>query len=154
MSILVAYFSASAGGVTRSFAEEIAGQLEADIFEIVPQKPYTASDLKWVNPAARCNREKLGKKEVPVAGSVENWEDYDTVYVGFPIWYWTAPNVIRTFCKAYDWSGKQVYIFASSGGSGIGKTAEELAPYMEGAQIMDAVRFGSTREISDWLNNR
>ena len=103
--------------------------------------------MKWTNPLARCNKEKFGKKDVPVAGKIENWGDYDTVYLGFPIWYYAAPNVINTFCKGYDWHGKTLHIFATSGSSGIGKSAEKLAPYIEGANIADAKRVTSASEI-------
>ena len=119
MKSLVAYFSAEAGR-TRKIAEKLAVSLAADLFEIRPEKPYSEADLKWTNPLARCNREKLGKKKVPLAGKVEGWEEYDTVYLGFPIWYYAAPNVIETFCSEYDWTGKKVFLFATSGGSGFG----------------------------------
>ena len=136
MKTLVAYFSAQ--GTTAAVAETLAKRLGADLFEIRPQVPYTAADIRWTNPVARCNREKIGKKDVPVAGTVANWESYDLVYLGFPIWYYGAPNVINTFCKGYDWQGKQVVLFATSGGSDIGRTAEKLQPYMPGAQILKA----------------
>ena len=150
MKSLIAFFSAEAG-TTRRVAEELAVKVSADLFEIRPEKPYSEADLKWTNPLARCNREKIGKKDVPVAGRIQNWEEYDTVYLGFPIWYYGAPNVINTFCKGYDWSGKKVYIFATSGSSGIGKTAEKLEPYIKGGRIEDAKRVGSVGELSDWL---
>ena len=82
MDILVTYFSPT--GTTKAIARELADQIKADYFEIQPEKPYTAADLNWKNPLARCNREKLGKKEVPVAGQVQGWEEYDTVYLGLP----------------------------------------------------------------------
>ncbi|MBQ8927202.1 MAG: flavodoxin [Oscillospiraceae bacterium] len=146
MGSIVIYFSAEAG-TTRKVAQELAKKLDADIFEIKPEQPYTAADMKWTNPFARCNKEKLGKKDVPVEGRVENWDEYDTVYLGFPIWYYAAPNVIGTFCKGYDWNGKTLHIFATSGGSDIGKSAEKLAPYVKGAAIADAKRVTSASEI-------
>ena len=136
MKTLVAYFSAQ--GTTAAVAETLAKRLGADLFEIRPQVPYTAADIRWTNPVARCNREKIGKKDVPVAGTVANWGSYDLVYLGFPIWYYGAPNVINTFCKGYDWQGKQAVLFATSGGSDIGRTAEKLQPYMPGAKILKA----------------
>ena len=136
MKTLVAYFSAQ--GTTAAVAETLAKRLGADLFEIRPQMPYTAADIRWTNPVARCNREKIGKKDVPVAGTVANWESYELVYLGFPIWYYGAPNVINTFCKGYDWQGKQAVLFATSGGSDIGRTAEKLQPYMPGAKILKA----------------
>ena len=105
MKTLVAYFSAQ--GTTAALAKALAEKVGADLFEIRPVTPYTAADIRWTNPLARCNREKIGKKDVPVAGAVADWESYDLVYLGFPIWYYGAPNVVNTFCKGYNWEGKQ-----------------------------------------------
>ena len=149
MKTLVAYFSAQ--GTTAAVAETLAKRLGADLFEIRPQVPYTAADIRWTNPVARCNREKIGKKDVPVAGTVANWESYDLVYLGFPIWYYGAPNVINTFCKGYDWQGKQVVLFATSGGSDIGRTAEKLQPYMPGAKILKARVLKGAEELDELL---
>ena len=146
MAVLVAYFSAE--GTTAKVAKEFAKKIGADVFEIVPQKPYSAADIKWMNPLARCNREQIGNKEVPVAGRVEGFERYDTVYLGFPIWYAAAPRVIYTFCKAYDWAGKTVHAFATSGGSGIGKTAEKLRPCLNGAVCVDARLVHNADEVA------
>lgn len=146
MKSLVIYFSAEAG-TTRRVAEELAEKTGSDLYEIVPEKPYTPADLRWTNPLARCNREKIGKKEVPVTGEVRDWGQYDTVWLGFPIWYGCAPNIVNTFAKGYDWSGKTIYIFATSGGSGIGKTSEKLKPYVEGAIIADARKVRSAADI-------
>lgn len=104
-----------------------------------------------MNPLSRCNREKIGKKNVPVIGKVENFDSYDTVLIGFSIWYGCAPNVVNTFCKNYDWSGKKVYVFATSGGSGMGKTAERLAPYVKGAEIVSDKLITSEAELDSWL---
>ena len=146
--VLVAYFSAS--GITRRVAQEFASMIGADLFEIVPEIPYTDADLRWTNPMARCNREKIGKKDVPVSGKVENYDAYDTVFIGFPIWYGCAPNVVNTFCKAYDWTGRKVYAFATSGGSAIGKTAEKLAPYVNGAAEVDAKLVRGAGDLQGW----
>ena len=100
--------------------------------------PYTTADIQWTNPLARCNREKIGRKDVPVANTVADWAAYDTVYLGFPIWYYGAPNVVQTFCKAYDWQGKRVILFATSGGSDMGRTAEKLQPFVKNGQIIKA----------------
>ena len=142
---LVAYFSAS--GTTAKVAKRLADSIDADLFEIKPKEPYTDSDLRWTNPMARCNREKIGKKDVPVEGKIEDFSKYDVVYIGFPIWYGCAPNVVNTFCSAYDWRGKKVYIFATSGGSGIGKSAEKLMPYVKGAEILDARLVRTAEEL-------
>ena len=132
MKKLVAFFSAS--GVTGGVAARLAAAANADLFEIAPQTPYTAADLKWTNPLARCNREKVGKKAIPLAAHVVNWEAYDTVFLGFPIWYYGAPNVIETFVREYDWSGKTVALFATSGGTDIAKTAVKLPALMKGCE--------------------
>ena len=147
---IVIYFSAEQGK-TRRIAETLAGKLSADLFEITPEMPYSEADLKWTNPLARCNREKIGRKDVPVRGTVSDWEDYDTVYLGFPIWYYGAPNIVNSFCKAYDWSRKRVYVFATSGSSGIGKTAEKLSPCLKGGKIMDAKRVTRAGELAGWI---
>lgn len=146
---LITFFSA--GGTTARVAKDLAASIGADLFEIKPQTPYSAADIKWTNPLARCNREKLGKKDVPVTGQVEGFGQYDTVLIGFPIWYGCQPNVINTFCKGYDWTGKKVYAFATSGGSGIGKTAEKLMPYIRGAASVEAKRVQSADEVESWL---
>ena len=148
MKTLVIFFSAE--GKTAGIAKQFAAAKGADVFEIVPEQPYTAADIRWVNPLARCNKEKMGKKDVPVAGSVENFSEYDTVYLGFPIWYGAAPNVVNTFCKAYDWSGKKVYAFATSGGSGIGRTAEKLQPFVPGCASLDAKLVHSAVDVTAW----
>ena len=149
MKALVAYFSAEAG-TTRKIAEELADAVASDLYEIKPEVPYSEADLKWPNPMARCNREKLGKKEVPVQGRVPDWENYSTVYLGFPIWYYGVPNVVETFCKGYDWSGKKIYVFVTSGGSGIGKTAQKLEPFVKGGTIEDARRVTGVEELIGW----
>ena len=148
MPTLVAFFSAE--GTTAKVAKEFAEGIGADIFEIVPQVPYTKADIRWMNPLARCNKEQFGKKEVPVTGKIDGFEKYNTVYLGFPIWYGAAPRVVYTFCKDYDWNGKKVYAFATSGGSGIGKTAEKLTPYVEGAAAVDAKLVKSAAEVTEW----
>ena len=148
MKILVAYFSAQ--GTTAKVAKALAEAANADLFEIAPIVPYTEKDINWKNPLSRCNREKFGKKDVPIAETAADWDEYDTVYLGFPIWYYGAPNVVQSFCKAYDWAGKRVFVFATSGGSGIGKTAEKLAPVLGSGKIMDARRVSGADELRDW----
>ena len=145
MATLIAYFSAE--GTTAKVAKELSESTGADIFEIVPRKPYTKADISYMNPLARCNREQMGGKDVPVAGRREDFERYDTVYIGFPIWYGQAPRVVHTFGQGYDWTGKTVHIFATSGGSGIGKTAEKLSPSLKGAASVDAKLVHNASEI-------
>ena len=149
MKTLVAYFSAE--GTTAALAKALAEKVGADLFEIRPVEPYTAADIKWTNPLARCNREKIGKKDVPVVSTVADWAAYDLVYLGFPIWYYGAPNVVNTFAKGYDWTGKRVALFATSGGSGIGRTAEKLQPYMPGGQILKAQVLKGPAELDGFI---
>lgn len=114
---LVAYFSAS--GSTRKVAQRLAKVAGADLFEIVPERPYTAADLDWTDRNSRSTR--------------DNMADYDTVYVGFPIWWYVAPTIVNTFLEAYDLSGKRVVPFATSGGSRMGATVAALKPSAPGA---------------------
>ena len=93
----------------------------------------------------------MEKKDVPVAGKVEDFASFDTICLGFPIWYWSAPNVINTFCKGYDWTGKKIYVFSTSGGSNIGKTAEKLMPYVTGGEIVHAEVLKNTEELKEWV---
>lgn len=146
MATLVTYFSAE--GTTAKVAREFADRIGADVFEIEPKEAYTKADLNYLNPVARCNREQMGGKDVPVIGSVVEFAKYDTVYIGFPIWYGQAPRVIHTFAQGYDWTGKTVHAFATSGGSAIGKTAEKLAPSLKGAASVDAVLVHSAAELN------
>lgn len=149
MKTLIIYFSAE--GTTAQVAKDAAAALGADLYEITPTMPYTAADLRYTNPLARCNREFFAKKDVPVAGKIDNFTDYDTVLIGFPIWYGCAPLVVNSFCKGYDWAGKKVAAFATSGGSGIGKTAEKLQPYLPGSEFMGAKLVHSGTEVADWV---
>ena len=149
MQTLIVYFSAESGTTAR-VAKDAAAALGADLYEITPEKPYTAADLRYTNPLARCNREFFAKKDVPVVGRIDNFADYDTVLIGFPIWYGCAPLVVSSFCKGCDWSGKKVAAFATSGGSGIGKTAEKLRPFISGGSLIDAKLVHSGAEVSDW----
>ena len=145
MATLVTYFSAE--GTTAKVAKDYAESINADVFEIVPQEPYTKADINYMNPISRCNREQLGGKDVPVAGSIENFDKYDTVYIGFPIWYGQAPRVIHTFARGYDWTGKMVHLFATSGGSGIGRTSDKLSPSLKGVLSVDAKLVHNASEI-------
>ena len=148
MKTLIVYFSAE--GTTARIAEAAAQALDTDLFEIRPETPYTAADIRYTNPLARCNREKFGGKDVPVVGRIENFDAYDTVLIGFPIWYGGAPNVVNTFCKGYNWYGKRIAAFATSGGSGIGRTAEKLRPFVSGGELLDAKLVHSSNELAAW----
>ena len=148
MKTLIAFFSVE--GNTARVAREAAAELGAELFEIQPEKPYTPADIRYTNPLARCNREKIGGKDVPVVGRIEGFDDYDLVLIGFPIWYGGAPNVVNTFCKGYNWYGKKIAAFATSGGSGIGKTADRLRPFVNGADLVGAKLVHSGSELVAW----
>ena len=152
MKTLIAYFSAS--GYTGSLAKRVAEAAGGDLFEIRPVEPYTEADLKWTNPLARCNREKIGKKNVPIESRVENFDEYELILIGFPIWYFTAPGIIETFVKSYDFTGRKVGLFATSGGSDISKATGTLQPLMKG-EIIGAKLFSADADravISEWLD--
>ena len=133
MAKLVAFFSAE--GRTAKVARALSKLTKAELFEVKPEVPYSASDINWKNPLSRCNKEKIGKKDVPLAEKLESIDTFDTIFIGFPIWYYGAPNIIQTFVKDFDWAGKKVYLFATSGGSEMNKTAERLLPFMKNATI-------------------
>ena len=129
---LVAYFSAS--GVTKAAAERLAKAAGADLFEIKPQTPYTRADLDWTNKKSRSSVEMSNPNSRPeIAQKAANMEEYDTVFIGFPIWWYVAPTIINTFVESYDFSGKTIVPFATSGGSSMGKTVEVLEPLCPGA---------------------
>ena len=154
MKSIVIYFSAETGK-TRKIAEELAKRLGADLFEIKPEQPYTEADMKWTNPLARCNKEKIGKKDVAIADKVENFAEYDMILIGFPVWYYAAPNIIETFVKSYDFAGKKVALFATSGGSDIKKALAKLQPLMKG-EIVGARLFNpdaSFAELNVWTDS-
>lgn len=123
--ILVAYFSAS--GVTAKVAEMLADAVGADIYEIQPAVPYTKADLNWMDKKSRSSIEMNDKTIRPaIADKNARIDQYETVFLGFPIWWYVAPTIINTFLESYDFSGKKVILFATSGGSKFGKTVEEL----------------------------
>ena len=133
---LVAYFSAS--GRTEKVAEKLANELDAELYEIKPEIKYTKADLNWMNKKSRNSVEMNDKSFRPaiITGDVDV-SGYDTVYLGFPIWWYVAPTLINTFLEAYDFAGKKIVLFATSGGSGFGNTAAELQPSAPGADIKE-----------------
>ena len=133
---LVAYFSAS--GVTAKVAGKLASALEADTYEINPEVKYTKADLNWMNKKSRSSVEMNNKSFRPamVSGDVDV-SGYDTVCLGFPIWWYVAPTLINTFLEAYDFSGKKIILFATAGSSGFGDTAAELRPSAPNADIIE-----------------
>ncbi|MBR7012504.1 MAG: NAD(P)H-dependent oxidoreductase [Muribaculaceae bacterium] len=124
---LVAYFSASEAHITAQVAKTLAEAADADLFEIVPEAIYTTEDLDWHNEKSRSSVEMKDSTARPaVASKVENMDQYTTIYVGFPIWWYTAPRIINTFLEQYDLTGKTIIPFATSGGSDMGKSGEDL----------------------------
>ena len=122
---LVVYFSAT--GTTKAAAQQLAKEHNADLYEITPEVPYTAADLDWRDKNSRSTIEMKDKSSRPaIAGHCENIADYDTVWIGFPVWWYTAPTIINTFIEAHDLSGKVLNVFATSGGSGVEGSANDL----------------------------
>lgn len=152
--ILVAYFSAS--GTTKNTAIRLASAANADLFEIKPAVAYTPSDLDWTNKKSRSSVEMNNPDSRPeIAETLSNMEEYDTVFIGFPIWWYVAPTIINTFLESYNFSGKTLIPFATSGGSGMGKTADVLKRLCKDAnwkpgRILNHV---SDAEIANWLND-
>ena len=133
---LVAYFSAS--GVTARAAKEIADAVGADLYEIAPAQLYTAADLDWTDKKSRSTVEMNDPGCRPeIAGTVGDMDRYDTVFVGFPVWWYVEPRIVDTFLESYDFTGKEIILFATSGGSGLGKTVQALAPSCPGAVIRE-----------------
>ena len=134
--LLVAYFSAS--GVTARAAQNLAQAVGADLYEIKPAQPYTRADLDWTNKKSRSTVEMKDKSSRPeLADTDADIASYDKIFVGFPIWWYTAPAIIKTFLESYDFSGKTIILFATSGGSGLGKTAKDLEESCPGAVIRE-----------------
>lgn len=153
MNALVAYFSAS--GTTAKAAKALAKASGADLYEIKPAVPYTSTDLNWMDKRSRSSvemndkhsRPALADTDAPVAG-------YDVIFLGFPIWWYTAPTIINAFLESYDFTGKTVVLFATSGGSGLGRSAAGLRPSAPGARIVDGRLLNgrlSENELKSWI---
>lgn len=151
---LVAYFSAS--GVTADAASSLAAAIEADQYEIRPALPYTGKDLDWQDKHSRSSEEMNDPSSRPELEDRDaDISSYDRIFLGFPIWWYTAPRIIQTFLETYDFTGKTIILFATSGGSGMGKTAADLAPSCPGAVIRDGkvIRGGiSAEELRQWAD--
>lgn len=133
--ILVAYFSAT--GETARLAGTLARAAQADLYEIRPEHPYTAADLNWHDERSRSSVEMKDPACRPgIAGELPDLTRYDTVFVGFPIWWYTAPRIIQSFLESHDFAGKRVVPFATSGGSGLGRTAEALRASCPSAEVL------------------
>lgn len=151
---LVAYFSAS--GVTEKMAKTLAEVTGADLFEIQPAVPYTTADLDWMNKKSRSSVEMSNPDSRPEIGNkIPDMGQYDTVFVGFPIWWYVAPTIINTFLEKYDFSGKKIILFATSGGSGFGNTISELQPSAPGAEFVEGrlLNRANKQEIEKWVKS-
>ena len=151
---LVAFFSAS--GTTKKVAQMIAEKAKADLFEIEPKIPYTKADLDWMNKKSRSSVEMSDKKYRPEIMEKEiDMSSYDEIFLGFPIWWYVAPTIINTFLETYDFSGKKIVLFATSGGSGFGNTVKELQTSAPDAVITEGslLNRGTKQEISEWVNS-
>ena len=152
---LVAFFSAS--GTTKKVAQMIAEEAKADLFEIEPKIPYTKADLDWMNKKSRSSVEMSDKKYRPAIMKKEmDMSSYDEILLGFPIWWYVAPTIINTFLESFDLSGKTIVPFATSGGSGMGKTNAGLAPSCRGAKLLDGKVFKmnvTAEELANWVKS-
>ena len=150
---LVAYFSAS--GATAKAAKALAAAINAELYEIRPEVPYTKADLNWTDKNSRSSAEMNDPSSRPaITGNDAGIENYDTVFVGFPIWWYVAPTIINTFLESYDFSGKTVVPFATSGGSGMGRTNEKLRPSCPDAKLLPRKLLNgriSEQELKKWV---
>ena len=152
--VLVAYFSAT--NTTQGIAEHIANGLNADIYEIVPEEPYTDADLDYNDNNSRTTIEMNDPDARPaITGSVEDMEQYDIVFIGYPIWWGEAPRIVSTFVESYDFSGKTIVPFCTSGGSGVGSSATNLEQLTDGADWLPGKRLNgsdSQDTVMEWVN--
>jgi len=153
--ILVAYFSAT--GNTAAAAKKLAEAAKADLFEIKPAVAYTAADLDWRDKASRTTIEMNDKKSrVEIAGTVQNIGQYDTIFLGYPIWWYTAPHIINSFLEQYDLKGKRIILFATSGGSRFENSVQDLQPSAPGATIEEGRMMNdqpSVDVLREWVEN-
>ena len=153
-STLVAYFSAT--GNTEGVAELLQTALDADLYEIVPEVAYTSEDLNYSSDDCRANREQNDPDARPaIDGSVENMDSYDVIFLGYPIWWGEAPKIISTFLESYDFTGKTIVPFCTSGSSGIGSSAEHLAGLAGSSTWLEGARFApgaSQEEVAAWVD--
>ena len=153
--ILVAYFSAT--GTTEGVAEQIAEGLSCDLYEITPQDPYTDADLNYSDTNSRTTSEMNDENARPaISGSVSDMAQYDVVFLGYPIWWGEAPRIINTFLESYDFSGKTIVPFCTSGSSGISSSVSALKPLASGATWLEGRRFGggvSDETVMEWVRS-
>ena len=149
-NVLIAYFSAS--GVTKSVAEKIAGENGYDIFEIVPEEIYTPADLDYMDKNSRSTIEMNDKSFRPPIKQTCDVSSYDTVAIGFPVWWYTAPTIINTFIESVDLSGKKIKVFCTSGGSGVDKCVSDLQKTYPELDFAKGMRFtGNVSKAKEWI---
>jgi len=152
---MVAYFSAS--GVTEKAAKELAEACGADLYEIRPEVPYTSADLDWMNKKSRSSLEMNDPSSRPeLADKAADIPGHDVIFVGFPIWWYTAPTIIKTFLEAYDFGGKTIVPFATSGGSGLGKTSDTLQESVPSATVKSGKLLNGRQnatELKEWADS-
>ena len=152
---LVAYFSAS--GVTAGLSERLAKAIGADLFEIKPEVPYTDADLNWQDKNSRSSVEMNDRKSRPaISSKIENMAQYDVVFIGFPVWWYREPSIIDTFAESYDFGGKTIVPFATSGGSGIGESGKNIGELATDAHVFSGERFkanASEEELKEWASS-
>ena len=149
---LVAFFSAS--GTTKKVAEMIASAVDADLYEIMPKQPYSKADLNWMDKKSRSSVEMSDKKFRPEISDIDvSVERYDEIILGFPIWWYVAPTIINTFLEKYDFTGKKIVLFATSGGSGFGNTVKELQPSAPNTEIVEGKILNSKSEIEKFAKS-
>lgn len=149
-NVLVAYFSAS--GVTKSVAEKIADENGYDIFEIVPEEIYTPADLDYMDKNSRSTIEMNDKSFRPPIKQTCDVSSYDTVAIGFPVWWYTAPTIINTFIESVDLSGKKIKVFCTSGGSGVDKCVSDLQKTYPELDFSKGMRFtGNVSKAKEWI---
>ena len=149
---LVAYFSAS--GTTAKVAKDLAAAVDGDLFEIAAGVPYTRADLNWNNSSSRSSIEMNDEAARPaIAGTVANMDAYDTVFVGFPVWWYVEPRIIDTFLEGYDFTGKTIVPFATSGGSGLGRAPQRMQALAPGATVRNGGLLNgrpSKAQLANW----
>lgn len=154
-TILVAYFSGT--GITETVAKTLSGIINANLHEIKPTVLYTPEDLNWTNKNSRSSIEMSDLSSRPeIANKVENMDDYDVIFLGFPIWWYVAPTIINTFMESYNLSGKTIILFATSGGSGFGRTLEKLENSCNGAILKEGKLFNGPidkEELAKWADS-
>ena len=149
---IVVYFSAT--GTTKGLSQQLADAIDADIFEIVPMQPYTDADLDYSDDNSRSTLEMNDSSSRPeISGQIDNFEQYRNVIIGYPIWWSDAPRIMSTFAETYNFTGKTVLPFCTSGGSGIGSSAKNLEKLAGSGTWLDGQRFTNADDLISWVES-